>query len=37
MDDAVIGVSIAVVVRMRTAADGSIDVDGLQSLYALVP
>ena len=37
MDDAGIGVSIVVVMNMRTAAPGGIYVDGLLSLYALVP
>ena len=37
MGDAVIGVPTAGVMRMRTAADGSIDVECLLSLYALVP
>lgn len=36
MNDAGIAVSIAVIMRLRTAAAGGIDVDGLLSLYALV-
>ena len=37
MNDAGIGVSIVVVMTLRTAAAGDIDVDGLLSLHALVP